>query len=125
MMMNTMMMIMMTTVLMVLMIMNMIMVMTTTMLMLTMVMQELSAILEEKQVTLEAVKQQAEALLDDLPGPERQSVELLVRQVQAQHTQVSAHSMVCSIVLKVKSTGGAVGIKGHLSHMGLHCSGAV
>ena len=51
--------------------------------------QELSTTLEEKQITLDAVKQQAESLLDDLPGPERQSVELMVRQVQAQHTQVS------------------------------------
>ncbi|XP_076463745.1 nesprin-1-like isoform X2 [Babylonia areolata] len=50
--------------------------------------QELSATLEEKQVRVEAVKQQAEALLHDLPGPERHSVDLMVRHVQAQHTQV-------------------------------------
>ncbi|KAL8590281.1 hypothetical protein ACOMHN_006397 [Nucella lapillus] len=50
--------------------------------------QELSMTLEEKQLTVEAVRHQAEALLEDLPGPERQSVDLLVRQVQAQHTQV-------------------------------------
>lgn len=41
--------------------------------------------LDEKQVTLHIVRQKAEALLQDLPGPERISVEHLVAQVQARH----------------------------------------
>nr|KAG5692776.1 hypothetical protein BaRGS_009392 [Batillaria attramentaria] len=50
--------------------------------------KELKVELEEKQVTLEAVQQKAEALIHDLPGPERSAVEHLVRQVQAQHSQL-------------------------------------
>ena len=107
-----------------------------------MMMQELSAILEEKQITLETVKQQAEALLGDLPGPERQSVELLVRQVQAQHTQVSVHThtnthththahthsimyciVLCCIVLAVSVP--AVRLLGHWFCKGLTLDGSI